>query len=128
MAEDLMTYLSGTDAKGFEPHPYYSSDGDFLTFYFRDADHFAERVDELLTVYLSMDTSELVGCKIKGVRRILETLGRFGVNVSDGNLRLSFLFLPGAFSREDERRQRYEEIGALTQGIMLNPSELQPTA
>ena len=120
-----MTYLSGREAAGFEPHPYYSSDGDFLTFFFRDADHFAECVDELLTVYLSMDTNELVGYKIKGVHRILDTLGRFGVKVSDGDIQLSFLFLSGAFSREDERRKRYEEIGALAQGIRLNPSELQ---
>ena len=60
MAEDLMSYLDGREATGFEPRPFYSPDGDFLTFYFREDDHYAERVDELLTVYLSMDTQELV--------------------------------------------------------------------
>ena len=34
-----------------------------------------QRVDELLTIYLSMDSNDLVGYKIKGVRRILDTLG-----------------------------------------------------
>jgi hypothetical protein len=126
MAEDLMTYLSGRKAHGFEPRPFYSPDGDFLTFYFRGDEHYAERVDELLTIYLSMDGDELIGCKIKGVRRILDTLGKFGVEVSGQDMQLSFLFLPGASMLEDERRKRYEEIGAHTRDIRLNPSELQP--
>ena len=125
MAEDLMSYLDGREATGFEPRPFYSPDGDFLTFYFREDDHYAERVDELLTVYLSMDTQELVGCKIKGVRRILDTLGKLGVLVDDGEVKMSFLFLSGAFSREDARRKRYEEIGTRTRGIRINPKELQ---
>jgi len=125
MAEDLMSYLDGREATGFEPRPFYSPDGDFLTFYFREDDHYAERVDELLTVYLSMDTQELVGCKVKGVRRILDTLGKLGVLVDDGEVKMSFLFLSGAFSREDARRKRYEEIGTRTRGIRINPKELQ---
>jgi hypothetical protein len=128
MADDLMTYLSGREATGFEPKPFYSQDGDFLTFFFIDADHYADRVDDRLTVYLSMDTGELVGCKIKGVRRILDTLGRFGINLTDGHVQLSFLFLPGAMSREGDRQRRYEEIGALTQGVMLDPSALQASS
>jgi len=106
MAEDLMSYLDGREATGFEPRPFYSPDGDFLTFHFREDDHYAERVDELLTVYLSMDTQELVGCKVKGVRRILDTLGKLGVLVDDGEIKMSFLFLSAAFSREDARRKR----------------------
>lgn len=125
MAEDLMSYLDGREATGFEPRPFYSPDGDFLTFYFREDDHYAERVDELLTVYLSMDTQELVGCKVKGVRRILDTLGKLGVLVDDGEVKMSFLFLSGAFSREDARRKCYEEIGTRTRGIRINPKELQ---
>ena len=125
MAEDLMSYLDGREATGFEPRPFYSPDGDFLTFYFREDDHYAERVDELLTVYLSMDTQELVGCKVKGVRRILDTLGKLGVLVDDGEVKMSFLFLSGAFSREDARRKRYEEIGTRTKAIRINPKELQ---
>jgi len=125
MAEDLVTYLGGREAKAFEPRPFYSPDGDFLTFFFREDDHYAERVDELLTVYLSMETKELVGCKIKGVRRILDTLGKLGVLVDGGEAKLSFFFLSGAFSRQDSRRKRYEEIGTRTKGIRIRPEELE---
>ena len=120
-----MSYLDGREATGFEPRPFYSPDGDFLTFYFRKDDYYAERVDELLTVNLSMDTQELVGCKVKGVRRILDTLGKLGVLVDDREVKMSFLFLSGAFSREDARRKRYVEIGTRTRGIRINPKELQ---
>ena len=124
MAEDLMTYLAGREATRFEPRPFYSPDGDFLTFYFRDEDHYAERVDELLTVYRSMENHELIGCKIKGVSRILDTLGRFGVEVEDGEMRMSFLFLSGALNPDGDRRRWYEEIGSRTKEILINPREL----
>lgn len=126
MAEDLMTYLEGREARGFEPRPFYSRDGDFLTFFFRDADHNAERVDELLTVFLAVTDGELVGCKIKGVRRILETLGKFGVEVDDGEVKLSFFFLGGALAPENPRRRWYEEIGGRTRDVPINPRELVP--
>ena len=131
MAQDLMTYLEGRESAGFEPHPYYSPDGDFLTFFFRDDDHYAERVDELLTVYLSMKDGELVGCKIKGVRRILDTLDKFGVEIEDGGLLLSFLFLSGALlsgalSQNDQRVKWYEESSSRARGLRISPEELVP--
>ena len=102
MAEDLLTYLAGKEAMGFEPRPYYSPDGDFLTFFFREDDHYAERVDDLLTVYHSMENHEPVGYKIKGVRLIFETLGEFGVEVEGGEVSMGFLFLSGALSPDGE--------------------------
>ncbi|MGC8641526.1 MAG: hypothetical protein ACP5XB_16800, partial [Isosphaeraceae bacterium] len=75
----------------------------------------------MLTVYLAMESRELVGCKIKGVRRILETLGKFGVTVQDEDtdLKLRFLFLPGAISPEERRRKRYEELSRLTREVRI---------
>jgi hypothetical protein len=126
MAEDLMTYLQGKEASGFTTQPYYSPDGDFLTVFFLDEPYFARRVDDVLTVYLSMSDEKLVGCKIKGVARILETLGRFGVSLEGEELKLSVLFLPGVSTQEDERRHHYERVGDRTRGIKVNRRELQP--
>ena len=56
-------------------------------------DSYAERVDELLTVYLSVEEHALVGCKIKGARRLLKTLGDFGVCIDSKNVSVNSLVL-----------------------------------
>ncbi len=127
MVEDLMQYLEGKTAQGFEPRPFYSPEGDFLVFYFREDEAFAERVDELLTVYRSMELREFVGCKIKGVRHLVETLRNFGVSIEpeDHSLRLSLLFLSAAYDRPPDRRHYYEELGRFSKNISLDSVDLQ---
>jgi hypothetical protein len=72
MGETLMEYLNGKEPRGFESRPIYSPDGDFISLYLRDEDSYAERVDDLLTIYRSVENDALVGWKIKGVRRLLK--------------------------------------------------------
>jgi hypothetical protein len=110
MAETLIDYLEQREPRGFKPRPIYSVDGDFITVYLTDEDSYAQRVDELLTVYLSLEKSSLVGCKINGVRRLLKTLGDFGVSIDGKDLSVNLLFLAGALS-SPEKRERYEEVG-----------------
>jgi hypothetical protein len=66
-----------------------------------------------------------VGCKIKGVRRILEAAGDFGVLVDDGDKRLSLFFFVGALGAakaEGERAERYRELHQVV-GDMPIPDE-----
>jgi len=127
MANDLMNYLAGKDVGQFMPRPHYSREGDFLTFFFRDDEAIAERIDELLTVYLSAQTRELVGAKIKGVQRILSTLGSFGVTITDEDLTLGMLFLAGmAVSKDPAHKNEYVRIGELARSVRLDPKEFQP--
>jgi hypothetical protein len=65
MADKLTDYLQEHPCKGFRPVPF-----DFVTYYARGERCFERRIDDLLTVYLSMETEELVGCKIKGVKHL----------------------------------------------------------
>lgn len=67
MADRLIDFLDGREPQGFESRPIYCRDGDFITLHLCDGDYYAERVDELLTVYLSPENNSLVGCKIKGI-------------------------------------------------------------
>lgn len=69
MEKNLNEFLENNRAKGFRKVLHYFPNGDFVSFYFRPDRCYAERVDDRLTVYLSMDTKELVGCKIKGVKK-----------------------------------------------------------
>ncbi|MGA2621799.1 MAG: hypothetical protein ABSF26_29715 [Thermoguttaceae bacterium] len=126
MAHDLTDYLAGREPRAFTPHPHYSRDADSLTFFFRDEDAIAKRVDELLTVYVSAEGDELVGAKIKGVQQVLLTLGNFGVTIKDAGFTLGTLFLGCMAVSREPARHEYERLGEFVKSIPFDASELQP--
>ena len=91
----LVEFLRGRKPKTFRPRPFYSKEADSLVYFFKDEDHFAERFDEYLTVYLGMESEDFVGFKLKGVGHLLETIGDLFVQVRDdhGKLMLSMLLV-----------------------------------
>src|SRR5437867_7554506 len=113
--ETLIEHLKTTKPKGFTARPFYSVEGDSLTFYFKDEESYRERVDDFLTVYKSIKSRKLVGCQIKGVPKALKLLGDFGlILIEDGSVRLSMIFMACmAASLESEARKRYVELGKL---------------
>lgn len=128
MAQELMEYLRGRSTQKFSSVPHYFPDGDFVTFYASDVRCYAERVDELLTVYRQVGSNDLVGCKIKGVRRILGTLGHFAIVVADNKLMMGVLFMAAALDVPAEKRQRYQELAQLAKDAAIDQSELPMTA
>ncbi|MGA2616594.1 MAG: hypothetical protein ABSF26_03230 [Thermoguttaceae bacterium] len=127
MAHDLIDYLADKEPGKFTPRPHYSRDADSLTFFFRGDDAVAKRVDDLLTVYVSVETDELVGAKIKGIKRVLSTLGDFGVTIKDEGLTLGMLFLACmAVSRESVNKSEYIRLGEFVKSVPFDASELQP--
>ena len=90
----LLEFLKGKSYSGdFEARPHYSPDGDCVTLYVKDVEAYGKRLDELLTVYKSIDDDELVGCQIKGVQLMLERLGNFGICIEKGEVTIGLLFL-----------------------------------
>ena len=129
MADNLIDRLFARNAEGFAPTLEYSEVGDFITYYFSNAECYGHRVDDLLTVYLSMDGDEVVGCKVKGIAKILGTLGSFGINVHDADTRLSLLFLGGAFvSKPGESLEYYRRLAEWTKQIPLDREILRKVA
>ena len=110
MATTLAQYLEENRCDGFTSHPHYSASGDCVSYFVKDDRCFAERVDELVTVYHSMDTNELVGCKIKGVQRLLRTLGDFGVSVEEEEIELGLFFMAAAMANPPQK-PRFTELG-----------------
>ncbi len=76
----------------FQPTATYIRSGDCIEFVARPGRYRAERLDELVTVYLSEEDGEIVGSLIKGVRELCrqlnEKLPGFKINVDDGRVRL----------------------------------------
>ena len=77
----------------FQPHRRYCRESDCLEVFVGGDDAHAERVDSVLTVYWSEnDADALMGCEIKGVRKLVAEAGTVGIEIAkDGKLRLSAL-------------------------------------
>jgi hypothetical protein len=127
----LSEFLEGTRAKAgaFQPCPLYAPEGDSLTFYLKDEDSYGERIDDLLTIYKSFETGEIVGCQIKGVRRKLRELQKFMVTLKSPKLDLGLLFLTYmATSDSETAKHKYEWLGeqAARLGAAVPTKDLLP--
>lgn len=82
-------------AGSFKPEAYYDSDGDCIEYIVKPDDFYAERVDDLLTVYNSEKTQEVIGCLIKSVsvlcKRLVKKLPGFAFEIEAGRVRLGLL-------------------------------------
>ena len=100
-------------AGGFSPYCYYGTEEDALMFYFRNEADYAKRLNSRVTVYLSLDGNELLGCQIKGVRRVLEDIGNFDVTIEHGKVKLKLVFLAflGTIDDDSPARELYLQLG-----------------
>src|SRR5438132_6257642 len=90
-----MMLLAGR-AEEFEPTAIYDPDGDCIEFLAKPDSFYAERVDDLVTVYYSQETNEVIGSLLKGVSRfceqVLEKMPGFKIEIQDGRVRLVHIF------------------------------------
>lgn len=95
----LLKYFNkkGAVASGpFTPQAVYDPDGDCIEFLASDESYYAERVDNLVTVYYGQRSGRIVGSLIKGVskfiRQVLAWSPGFKIDIKDGKVRLEHLF------------------------------------
>ncbi len=81
----------------FEPTATYDVDGDCVEFLARPDSFYAERIDDLVTVYYSQETDEIIGSLIKGVskycQKLKEKMPGFIIEIHEGSIMLEHLFL-----------------------------------
>jgi hypothetical protein len=84
----------------------YDPDGDCIEFLASPEPFYAERIDDLVTVYYSQETREVIGSLIKGASRfcndILKRLPGFRIEVIDRHVRLEHIFLAKLWSAEHD--------------------------
>jgi len=126
---ELTEYIQSHPPVGkFAPCAYYGPEEDALMFYFRNDPDYAKRINSRVTVYLSEDTDELVGCQIKGVRRVLDELGQLDLTIKHGGFKLEMVLL--AFMepmlQRPETRNIYREVyrRAKEKEVILNVPKL----
>lgn len=96
--------LLARPAEEFEPVATYDPDGDCIEFLAKPDAFYAERVDDLVTVYFSQETGEVIGSLVKGVsafcKKTLERMPGFRIVVQAGRVRLEHIFLARLWSLE----------------------------
>jgi hypothetical protein len=110
--------LLARPAEQFEPTATYDRDGDCIEFLAKPDPFLAERIDDLVTVYYSQETGELVGSLIKGVARFCaEMSGKlpgFKIEIQDGPVQLVHIFRArlwsAPFQPHDLATQTYRKL------------------
>jgi hypothetical protein len=89
------------DAPPFQPAATYDRDGDCIEFLVKPDTFCAERVDDLVTVYYSQETNEIIGSLIKGVSSFLKKHPGLKIDIQDGRVRLVHLFRVSFWNKQD---------------------------
>jgi hypothetical protein len=132
LARQMM--LLGRPADQFEPIAIYDPDGDCIEFLAKPDSFYAERVDDLLTVYYGQETNEVIGSLIKGVREfyanILKVMPGFQIEIRDGRVRLVHIFRARLWTSKVAPREMaaltYEKLIQVAEGSEVE-TELCPT-
>jgi hypothetical protein len=82
----------------FTPAARYDPDGDCIEFLAVAESYYGERIDDLVTVFYSHRTGEIVGSLIKGVKSHLRKYPNLVVSVDDGKIRIDHLLISKAMA------------------------------
>ena len=100
---DQVLRMAGEEPQS-QPTATYDPDGDCIEFLAKPDPFYAERVDDLVTVYYSQETGEIVGSLIKCVSamraQLLRDLPGFRIVIREGRVRLEHVFLARLWSEE----------------------------
>jgi hypothetical protein len=110
--------LLAKPAERFRPTATYDPDGDCIEFLATPESFYAERVDDLVTVYYSQETGEVIGSLIKGVSKfcktLLEKMPGFRIEIRDGRVSLEHIFRASLwfshFAPEDLPTLTYQKL------------------
>lgn len=119
--------LMAKPADQFKPTATYDRDGDCIEFLSKPDPFYAERVDDLVTVYYSQETGEVVGSLIKGVSKfcadMLQRMPGFKIEIQDGPFKLEHIFLArlwlAEFNPQDIACLTYQKLIEVSKETMV---------
>jgi hypothetical protein len=136
--EQAVFNIADNPVKSFSPFVFYNKAGDCIEFYVSQNDYYAERIDDYLTLFLDMNTDEIVGFMIKNIKQILNKIDTsklawsFIVNDDEVQLGVLFtaIFLSGTKTNDiDEVLVReYKKVVKVAENHALDKVSLQEFA
>ena len=108
--QELKQFLKdNAPAKTFVPYHYRNEQSDTLTVYFEGDADYSKRLSDHVTLYLSLETDEIVGCRIKGISGLLEDLPNY-IRIKEGDVELAMLFFAFRGGAEGEYREAINDL------------------
>lgn len=128
--DQLKQYVPSQEVPGTpDVRPYYSKVGDFVSFCWSPGESFfTRRVDEFTTIYDSMKTKKVVGCKMKGVGYLIEQARQM---IADGKNRLtikSISIVARGLAKKPAIRSEYEDVWQNGDAAEIEDPRLQPAS
>jgi hypothetical protein len=105
----------------FQPYVEMNREADALTFYFKPDADYSERLTDHVTLYRSLESNELVGCRIKGIAGILEDLPNF-LHVDHQGARLSMVFWSFRGGLDEVARDAFKQLAEAAGDRTLQPA------
>jgi hypothetical protein len=126
MAKTLMERLGVSEAElhgEFTPYCYYNEDADCLHVQFQRGQEISKRLNSFVTLLIAVETGDLLGCIVKGVSDIAESLPNY-IDVKHGGDRLKILFF--AYRAKADTSEEKQTIDRLSQSVgeMRLPEDL----
>lgn len=121
---ELMRFLKeNPPAKQFVPYCHMNREADTLTVYFEGDADYSKRLNDHVTLYLSLATNEIVGCRIKGISGIVRDLPNY-IRVNHDDVQLSVVFLAFRGGAEEDVSRAINDLarGASERNMVLEQS------
>jgi hypothetical protein len=110
-AKKLMDFLKENQpARQFVPYSYLSKEADALTVYFEGDPDYSKRLNDHVTLFLSLETHEITGCRIKGISNLINDLPNY-VHVQHNGIELSVVFLSFRGGADEATRSAINSLG-----------------
>ncbi|HZL36588.1 MAG TPA: hypothetical protein VFC78_14810 [Tepidisphaeraceae bacterium] len=91
-------------APAFEPTVTYDPDGDCIEFLLKPDSFYGARIDDLVTVYYSQESNEIIGSLIKGVNGFLKKHPGLQIDIQDGRVCLVHLFRASYWNKQNPQQ------------------------
>jgi hypothetical protein len=110
-------------ANQFVPYSYLSAEADALTVYFEGDPDYSKRLNDNITLYISLETDEIVGCRIKGISGILKDLPHY-FRVKRGGIELSIIFFAFRGGADDSTSETINDLARVAneRHMVLEPA------
>ena len=116
------------------PKVFVNYDGDCIELLLSNDNYRAERIDSLVTVYVNRENGELVGALVKGVRsfirKMVERIPGFKIEILDGKVKLEYLFTAGLWSHDEPANvtlvHTYQKLRKIAEDANLEIELQQP--
>jgi hypothetical protein len=107
---ELMAVLrSNPPANRFVPYCHLNRDSDTLTVYFEGDADYSECLTDHMTLYRSLETREVVGCRINGISGLVDDLPNY-IRVNHGGIDLSVIFFAFRGDADDSATTAINEL------------------